>query len=113
MDLEGKEIRHEPRFGKEGVNVNFVEELDAPNTLFVRTFERGVEAETWSCGTGVTAAAICSYMRKKSDKITYKIFTKGGQLEVDYQVNSDNIFTEVYLSGPVSHVYDGTIHTRD
>jgi len=111
MNLEGKEIRHELRFGKEGVNVNFVEELDTPYTLFVRTFERGVEAETWSCGTGVTAAAISSYMRKKTDKITYRIITRGGELEVNYEVSADNSFTEVFLTGPASHVYDGTIHT--
>jgi diaminopimelate epimerase len=111
MNLEGREIRHESRFGPEGVNVNFVEELDSANTLFVRTFERGVEAETWSCGTGVTAAAISSYKRKKTDKITYKIITKGGELEVDYKVSEAYIFTEVYLSGPASHVYDGSIHT--
>ena len=111
MNLEGKEIRHEPRFGPEGVNVNFAEVLDSANTLFVRTFERGVEAETWSCGTGVTAAAISSYMRNKTDKITYRIITKGGELEVDYQVSEAYRFTEVYLTGPVSHVYDGTIHT--
>lgn len=111
MNLEGKKIRHESRFGKEGVNVNFVEELDAENTLFVRTFERGVESETWSCGTGVTAAAISSFMRKKTNNITYHILTRGGELEVDYRVSEEKRFTDVYLSGPVSHVYDGTIQT--
>ncbi len=113
VELEGKEIRHEPRFGEEGVNVNFVEVNKAANTLFVRTFERGVEAETWSCGTGVTAAAISSCYHHKSDKTSYQVSTIGGDLQVSFQAGPDFLFTDVYLSGPASHVYDGTIQTGD
>jgi len=113
MDVEGKEIRHQSRFGKEGVNVNFVEADMPADSLYVRTFERGVEAETWSCGTGVTAAAISSYFHYKSDKVTYPIRTKGGQLQVDFRARPNLRFTDVYLTGPASHVYDGSIHAGD
>jgi len=113
MELEGKEIRLQSRFGKEGVNVNFVEAGKGTDTLFVRTFERGVEAETWSCGTGVTAAAICSYFHFKSDKLTYQVSTKGGDLQVDFQSRPNLRFNDVYLSGPALHVYDGAINTAD
>lgn len=113
MEIEGKEIRHQSRFGKEGVNVNFVESDMSADSLFVRTFERGVEAETWSCGTGVTAAAISSYFHHKSDKVTYPIRTKGGELQVDFQARPNFCFTDVYLTGPASHVYDGSIQTGD
>ena len=113
MDVEGKEIRHQSRFGKEGVNVNFVEADRQADSLFVRTFERGVEAETWSCGTGVTAAAISSYLHHKSDKVTCSILTKGGELQVDFQAKANLRFTDVYLTGPASHVYDGSINTAD
>lgn len=113
MDVEGREIRQQSRFGKDGVNVNFVEADMTGDSFFVRTFERGVEAETWSCGTGVTAAAISFYHHHKSDKVSYPVRTKGGELQVDFQVGPDLCFTDVYLSGPASHVYDGTIQTGD
>lgn len=113
VNIEGKEIRHQTRFGEKGVNVNFVETDTQADSLFVRTFERGVEAETWSCGTGVTAAAICSYIRHKSDKVSYPIRTKGGNLLVDFQAKADHCFTDVHLTGPASHVYDGSINTAD
>jgi len=111
MDVEGKEIRHQDRFGTGGVNVNFVELGQEGGSLHVRTFERGVEAETWSCGTGVTAAAICAYLHQKSDNNSFRIHTRGGDLQVDFQANANRCFDEVYLTGPALHVYDGTFQT--
>lgn len=111
MDVEqaGARIRHASRFGKEGVNVNFVERGKAPGEITVRTFERGVEAETWSCGTGVTAAAITTCFASGTDKNSYSIHTRGGKLEVEFKVLGEQHFRDIYLTGPASHVYDGTI----
>jgi diaminopimelate epimerase len=109
VELKGKEIRHEPRFGKAGVNVNFVERGQTPDKIMVRTFERGVEGETWSCGTGVTAAAISTCFDSGTDNFSYKVHTRGGKLEVTFKAQGEGIFTEIYLTGPASHVYDGTI----
>jgi diaminopimelate epimerase len=113
MEVEGKEIRHQDRFGKEGVNVNFVNLDQQKEVLHVRTYERGVEAETWSCGTGVTAAAICASLHHKSDKNSFHIRTQGGDLKVDFQEKTNLCFEEVYLTGPILHVYDGTVQTGD
>ena len=113
VEVEGKKIRHQERFGTGGVNVNFVEVGLGDDALHVRTFERGVEAETWSCGTGVTASAICAHFHDKTDKNSYRIHTMGGDLQVDFQAKANLCFEEVYLTGPALHVYDGTIQTGD
>jgi diaminopimelate epimerase len=106
---EGRKIRHQARFAPGGANVNFVEPGSAPDQISVRTFERGVEAETYSCGTGVTAAAICSYFRQNTDIITYDIQTLGGKLNVSFKVKTKEEFSEVYLSGPAVQVFTGSI----
>ena len=106
---EGEKIRQQARFAPGGVNVNFVERGSTADQISVRTFERGVEAETYSCGTGVTAAAICSYFHQKTDIISYDIQTLGGQLNVSFKVKGREEFTEVYLSGPAVWVFSGTI----
>ena len=99
---EGKNIRYNPIFEK-GSNVNFFEVI-APKYLRVRTYERGVENETLSCGTGVTATAIAAArIYKWSDEIV--IETLGGRLAV--QFNSD--FSEVYLCGKVEKVFVGKV----
>jgi diaminopimelate epimerase len=105
----GQVIRHQQRFGEAGVNVNFVEQGSSPDRISVRTFERGVEAETYSCGTGVSAAAICSYLHHKSDIITYHIHTLGGKLKVSFNASENGHFTEVCLTGPAKQVFSGSI----
>jgi diaminopimelate epimerase len=106
----GKSIRNNDRYRKEGTNVNFVQIL-ARNSLRVATYERGVENETLSCGTGVTAAAIAYYkyadIVQKSAQID--IQTKGGKLAVSFN-NSDNLCTDIWLSGPTKQVYKGYIN---
>jgi len=105
----GREIRNQRRFGKKGVNVNFVVNAETGNTIFVRTYERGVEAETFSCGTGVTAAAIASCIRFNPDIFSYTVETRGGSLQVSFRSLHSDTFTDVYLTGPATHVYDGSI----
>ncbi len=109
MDVEGREVRNQARFGKSGVNVNFVEKGSSSNRISVRTFERGVEAETYSCGTGVTAAAISAYFHFKSDIFSYSVNTMGGKLNVTFNAQHHSNFTDIYLTGPASHIFDGAI----
>ncbi len=105
---EAKKIRFNEEFAANGINVNFVSLHN--NILKVRTYERGVEDETFSCGTGVTAAAIAFYKYTKSNQTTptIQIQTKGGNLSVNY-LFSNNVFTNVHLNGPATFVYDGEI----
>lgn len=112
VEVEGSEIRNQSRFGKGGVNVNFVQRGGSSNRISVRTFERGVEAETFSCGTGVTAAAICSYYHFKSDIFSYSVKTRGGKLNVSFKAQHHSRFTDIFLTGPASHVYDGSIEVE-
>ena len=109
VQREGAGIRHQKRFGEGGVNVNFMEPGPGASQISIRTFERGVEGETWSCGTGVTAAAITSCFQSGSDKNSYDIQTRGGRLNVSFKIQDHSHFTEIYLSGPALHVYDGSI----
>lgn len=106
---EGKKIRYNNTFHKAGINVNFVE--IANKHLLVRTYERGVENETLSCGTGVTAAAIAfACLEKNKKKYQIKIHTPGGKLSVNFKTSDHQLFTEVYLSGPATMVYQGEIN---
>jgi diaminopimelate epimerase len=109
VEAEGREIRHQSRFGKGGVNVNFVEAQRESNRISVRTYERGVERETFSCGTGVTASAICAYYHFKTDIFSYHVYTRGGNLNVTFRADHHHTFRDVCLTGPVSHVFDGTL----
>lgn len=103
---EGKKWRHSGLFGEGGCNINFVEIKDN-NELFVRTYERGVENETLSCGTGVTAAALAASEKGCSSPL--KIKTKGGVLEVNFSTNK-NGYENIWLEGPAEHVFSGTIN---
>lgn len=105
---EGKKIRNNSRFKAEGTNVNFIEK--EYNDLFVRTYERGVEAETYSCGTGVTAAALVAAIKKVSTASDYcSIKTLGGDLTVKFKKQADDSFTDIWLEGPATFVFKGEI----
>jgi diaminopimelate epimerase len=102
----GREIRYNDTFKAKGINVNFVEVKDN-NSIFVRTYERGVENETLSCGTGVTASALASSEKGLVSPI--HVSTKGGNLSVEFEKNNAAEFIEIYLLGPAKEVFSGTI----
>jgi len=103
---EGRDIRYSDLY-PEGTNVNFVE--IKPTHLYVRTYERGVENETLSCGTGVVAAAIASYIKGFCNNTSdIKIITHGGELNVGFQKNQ-NAFTNIILEASATLVFKGEI----
>jgi diaminopimelate epimerase len=105
---EGKNIRYNEFWSRNGgTNVNFVEVLDE-NRIKVRTYERGVEDETYSCGTGVTACALDMAVSKGSSS-PINILTKGGELNVSFGRNSNGGFENIYLKGPAKRVFNGVL----
>jgi len=103
---EGYRIRNNDRFAQVGTNVNFVEKLSA-DTIGVRTYERGVEDETFSCGTGVTAAAIAASLQGYLSPV--KVKTKGGDLMITFE-NSGGMYKEIFLCGPAERVFTGQVN---
>ena len=103
---KGRKIRNEV-YGKEGSNVNFVEQMNE-DTFRIRTYERGVEDETLACGTGVTAAAIAMHKTQKTSSNQVNLLVEGGKLQVSFDV-VDNRYTNVVLSGPAQLVFEGSI----
>ncbi|MEN8805551.1 MAG: diaminopimelate epimerase [Wenyingzhuangia sp.] len=103
----GSKIRYGAPYFKVGTNVNFVEPLDN-NKFRVRTYERGVEAETLACGTGVTAVAIAMYEQKKTTQTTIPLQVEGGELEVSFEP-TENGYQNIFLKGPATFVFKGNI----
>jgi len=103
---EGRAIRNSREFVAEGINVNFVSRI-SDDEIEVRTYERGVEDETYSCGTGVTACALVCYHNDNGFN-RVEIQTKGGQLSVEYDKLGEN-FKNVWLNGPAVKVFEGTV----
>lgn len=102
----GKEIRYGEPYKKDGVNVNTLH-VDGADEISVETYERGVEDETLSCGTGVTACALV-YMHQSNRFNEVKVHTKGGDLSV-LAKKTDNGFDNIWLIGPAKRVFDGVI----
>ena len=104
---KGYEIRNSPEYKEKGINVNFVEHTNADDKIIVRTFERGVEDETLSCGTGVTAAAlVCHHNNMGFNRV--EVQTRGGKLSVEYDKVGES-FKDVWLNGPAVKVFEGVI----
>jgi diaminopimelate epimerase len=106
VNFTGRTIRNSKEFQPEGTNVNFVQVEDSQQ-IFVRTFERGVENETLSCGTGVTASALA--MGRELEKGQIDIKTLGGHLAVQFDQVEKGRFTNIYLIGPAEKVFEGQI----
>lgn len=104
---EGAKIRYSNLYGNAGSNVNFAHQLE--NDKFaVRTYERGVEDETLSCGTGVTAVAIAMFENNKTDSNKVKLKVQGGELEVSFD-KQGKVYSNVFLTGPAQFVFKGEI----
>lgn len=104
---KGHDIRYSKDFEQEGINVNFVEQL-ADDKIIVRTYERGVEDETHSCGTGVVASALVCYHNENGfNDVSVK--TLGGNLNVEFDRLDEDKYINIWLSGPAEKVFTGTV----
>lgn len=104
---QGRAIRNEERFQPKGINVNFVQVI-TDNSLWIRTYERGVEDETLSCGTGVTAGAIAA-TGNETGSFEITVQTPGGKLQVSFIKNTPASANDVILTGPAMFVFEGSI----
>lgn len=104
----GRSIRYSDSFRSVGINVNLVAE--SSDKLVVATYERGVEDETLSCGTGVTAAAlVAAFKNQRTGSQRVEIESKGGSLAVSFDFELPTLFSNIWLSGPAVCVFSGTI----
>jgi diaminopimelate epimerase len=107
VKVEGAKIRYSDLYGNAGSNINFVNQL-ANDIFAVRTYERGVEDETLSCGTGVTAVAIAMHQLGKTKNNIIDLNVEGGKLKVQFDEDNGN-YTNVFLIGPATFVFEGKI----
>ncbi len=105
---KGSEIRYGDLYGTAGSNVNFVKQI-SQDSFAIRTYERGVEDETLSCGTGATAVAIAMNCINKTSSNKVQIQVQGGQLEVSFVATNDGKYQNVYLIGLAQFVFQGLV----
>ncbi len=110
VKAEGAKIRFGHPYGREGSNVNFVSKLTA-DKFAVRTYERGVEDETLSCGTGVTAVALAMHYIGETEKNIVTLQTQGGELKVSFN-KSKKGYENIWLIGPATQVFKGEIEWK-
>jgi len=107
---KGRDIRYSKDFEEEGINVDFVEQA-GEDEIIVRTYERGVEDETYSCGTGVTAAAlICYHNENGFNEVQVK--TLGGSISIEYERRDGDHYANIWLSGPAEKVFEGKVEVK-
>ena len=104
VKTEGAKIRYDKSISPNGTNVDFIHYDDS--TIYIRTYERGVEDETLACGTGITAAAIATALWHGGER--FKVKARGGDLEVNLKHNN-LIFNNITLTGPACRVFSGNI----
>ena len=108
---KGRAVRYSDEYKQEGINVNFVEQTEDPDKIIVRTYERGVEDETYSCGTGVTAAALVNYHNDAGYNYVC-VQTKGGMLNVEFD-RTEGAYQNIWLIGPAEKVFEGEVDVSD
>ena len=113
VDKIGPRIRRDAALAPEGANVNFVQILDAGDDgaarVQIRTFEKGVEAETLACGTGALAAAVVARLMDRVEGETVEVVARGGTLRVGFALNENGHVRDLWLEGPAEAVYQGTL----
>jgi diaminopimelate epimerase len=107
VKTSGAQIRYSDLYGNAGSNVNFVAQIN-PDTFAVRTYERGVEDETLSCGTGVTAVALAMFATRKTTSQNVHLNVEGGSLTVTFK-EKENKFADIFLIGPATFVFSGCV----
>ncbi|MFZ9877608.1 MAG: diaminopimelate epimerase [Chitinophagaceae bacterium] len=108
MIAKGRAIRFSKEYAAEGINVNFIELEKDEQSVQIRTYERGVENETLSCGTGATAAAlICFHNENGFNDVHVK--TKGGTLQIEYDRVGDQQFENIWLCGPAEKIFETSL----
>ena len=115
MVTEGRAVRYAEPWKKEGINVNLVAGTAQNHQYSIRTYERGVEDETYACGTGATAAAIATFLSEGGAMGRFGIGmqTKGGNLVINALANGDGSFSDIWLYGPAVQVFEGEIQHKD
>ena len=107
VEREGSRIRRDPAFGAHGANANFVEVLGEGDAIRLRTFEKGVEAETPACGTGAVASAIVTRLARRSRASSIDVHVRGGMLRVSFSRDDDGI-RNVEMEGPAEAIFRGS-----
>jgi diaminopimelate epimerase len=102
----GREVRYSDLFREHGVNVNFVE--NCGNMNYIRTYERGVENETLSCGTGTVASALVMALTHPDIRGQVAFQTSGGELVVHFKMKGSQ-FSDIWLEGPATFVFQGEV----
>jgi diaminopimelate epimerase len=106
---EGRKIRYSDRFKEKGINVNFVSvDAENPNCIHLKTYERGVEDMTWSCGTGAVASVLSWAEKNALESGNVQVQVPGGTLMVSFKKNNQtNSYQDIVLSGPAEFVFKG------